>query len=168
MSAPSGAPIRSGGSVPARIVMRPRAVRVAAYFSGGVLVAGMIAGAILLDSFLLPGRIGLVLVGLAGLGFCHLEARVHLVAEPTRLVVQNVFSRRVLTWPEILDISFPMGDPWAHLNLWDGRTHPLQALQRYDGERAVADAHRLRALIRERGEAVDPADAPPEDSPRGS
>lgn len=140
------------------IVMRPRAVRVAAYLSGVIVLVGMIAGAILLQSFEPAGRVGLVALGLAALAFCHLEARVRLIAGPHSLVIQNVFSRRELSWPEILDVSFPMGDPWAHVSLWDGTTHPLQALQRYDGERAVADAHRLRALIRERGEAVDPAD----------
>ena len=67
--------------------------------------------------------------------------------------MRNLMRTRTLEWPEVLGISFPMGDPWAHLDLADGRTHPLNAIQRYDGERAIAAAHQLQALIRERGEA---------------
>ena len=52
-------------------------------------------------------------------------------------------------------ISFPMGDPWAHLDLADGSTLSMHALQRYDGERAIAAAHLLRRLVSERGEAAD-------------
>lgn len=135
------------------IVIRPRAVRVAAYASAAIVMAGMIGGAVMITSFQWGGRLGLLMVGVLVCLFCHLEASVRVSARPDVLEVRNLMRTRTLEWPEVLGISFPMGDPWAHLDLADGTTHPLHALQRYDGERAIASAHRLQALIRERGEA---------------
>lgn len=137
------------------IVLRPRAVRVAGYITGVVVLAGMIVGAVVMPNFTLFGRLCLVAVGVAALVFCHLEASVRLVARASTLEVHNLFSKRTLQWPEIIGVSFPMGDPWAHLNLADGRTLATMAIQRYDGKRAIAAAHRLDTLVRERGEAAD-------------
>ena len=137
------------------IVLRPRAVRVAAYVTGVIVLAGMIGGAVVMPYFTIFGRLGLVAIGVAALLFCHLEASVRLVARTSTLEVRNLFSRRTLQWPEIIGVSFPMGDPWAHLNLADGTTLATMAIQRYDGKRAIAVAHRREALIRQRGEAAD-------------
>ena len=151
MSTSAGVP--AGGEQRDTIVMRPRAVRVAAYFSAVVVMAGMIGGAVMITSFHWGGRIGLLVVGVMVFLFCHLEASVKVTARPEELEVRNLMRTRTLAWPEVVGVSFPMGDPWAHLDLADGRTHPLQAIQRYDGERAIAAAHHLQRLIRERGEA---------------
>lgn len=141
------------GEERATFVLRPRAVRVAAYFSAAVVMAGMIGGAVHITSFHWGGRLGLLAVGVLVVLFCHLEASVTVIARPRELEVRNLMRTRTLEWPEVLGISFPMGDPWAHLDLADGSTHPLQAIQRYDGKRAIAAAHHLQRLIRERGEA---------------
>lgn len=138
----------------ARIVLRPRAVRVAAYLSAAIVMAGMIGGAVLITSFQWGGRLGLVAVGVLVVIFCHLEASVTVTARPEVLVVRNLMSTRTLEWAEVIGISFPMGDPWAHLDLADGSTLALQAIQRYDGDRAIAAAHLLLRLVQERGEAV--------------
>lgn len=135
------------------IVLRPRMVRVTGYATGVIVLAGMIVGAVVMPGFTLFGRACLVMVGVLALLFCHLEASVRLVARPRTLEVHNLFRRRTLAWPEIVGVSFPMGDPWAHLNLADGTTVATMAIQRYDGKRGIAAAHRLDALIRERGEA---------------
>lgn len=142
----------------AMITMRPRAVRWAAYFSAAVVMAGMIGGAVMITSFHLGGRLLLLLIGLLIALFCHLEASVRVVARPDRLEVRNLMRTRSFDWAEVLGVSFPMGDPWAHLDLADGRTYPLHAIQRYDGDRAVGNAHRLLHLVQERGEASGPPD----------
>lgn len=134
------------------LVLRPRAVRVAGYFTGFTVLAGMIVGAVIMPYFTLFGRVGLVAIGLLILVFCHLEASVRLVARPRTLVVYNLFRHRTLEWTQIVSVSFPMGDPWAHVNLDDGSTLAIMAIQRYDGKRGIATAHRLAALVRERGE----------------
>lgn len=143
----------AGGERLATIVLRPRAVRVAAYLSAVIVMAGMIGGAVMITSFQWGGRIALLVVGVLVFLFCHLEASVKVTARAEQLEVRNLMRTRILEWPEVLGISFPMGDPWAHLDLADGHTHPLNAIQRYDGKRAIAAAHQLQALIRERGEA---------------
>lgn len=135
------------------MVFRPVAVRFAAYASGLIVLLGMIGGAIVLTSFQWGGRLALVVIGVLVLLFCHLEASVKVTAHPDRLAVRNVWRTRTFDWPEVIGVSFPMGDPWAMINLADGHTHPLNAIQRYDGKRAIAGAHRLQHLIEERGEA---------------
>lgn len=137
----------------ATIVLRPRAVRWAAYFTGTVVLAGMIVFAVLLTSFHTGGSLLLVLIGLLIFLFCHLEASVRVVARPAQLEVRNLMRSRTLEWPEVLGVSFPMGDPWAHLDLADGTTLSMHAIQRYDGKRAIANAHLLQRLMHERGEA---------------
>ncbi|MFC7374494.1 PH domain-containing protein [Brachybacterium sp. GCM10030267] len=143
------------GREPATVVIRPRMVRIAGYITGVVVLGGTVAGAVVIPGLLLGGRLGLVAVGVLILLFCHLEASVRLIAGPDSLEVRNVFRARTLDWAEILAIRFPVGDPWAHLDLADGTTLALNAIQRYDGERGIAAARRLRDLVRERGEAPD-------------
>lgn len=141
------------GEARATYVLRPRWVRVAAYSSAAVVMAGMIGGAVLITSFQWGGRLGLLGVGVLVALFCHLEASVKVTAGPEQLEVRNLMRTRTVTWPEVIGISFPMGDPWAHLDLADGRTLPLHAIQRYDGKRAIAAAHLIQRLVHERGEA---------------
>lgn len=140
-------------------VFRPCAVRWAAYITAVIVMAGMVGGSVMITSFQLGGRLGLLVIGLLIALFCHLEASVRVVARPHVLEVRNLMRTRTFEWPEVLGISFPMGDPWAHLDLADGRTHPLHAIQRYDGERAISAAHRLLHLVQERGEAHGEGDA---------
>lgn len=151
----------------ATVVFRPRAVRWAAYATAVIVMAGMIGGAVMITSFQLGGRLGLLMIGLLVALFCHLEASVRVVARPERLEVRNLMRTRSFDWPEVLGISFPMGDPWAHLDLADGHTHALHAIQRYDGERAISAAHRLLHLVQERGEAAGPGSPDGLGSPDG-
>lgn len=153
MSTP--APDHGPGERSATIVLRPRAVRIAAYLSAAIVMAGMIGGAVVITSFQWGGRLGLIAVGVLVCLFCHLEASVKVTARPHVLEVRNLMRERTLEWPEVIGISFPMGDPWAHLDLADGSTLALQAIQRYDGERAIAAAHLLQRLMQERGEASE-------------
>ncbi|HIY24558.1 MAG TPA: PH domain-containing protein [Candidatus Brachybacterium merdigallinarum] len=129
-------------------------VRLLGYPTGVAMLAGMVFFAVIMPAFSLGGRLGLVALGLIGLLVCHFEARVRIIAGPTTVTVRNHLSTRTVSWEEILGVSFPMGDPWAHLDLHDGRTLATMALQRADGRRAVDAAHRLAALVRERGEAA--------------
>lgn len=141
------------------MVLRPRMVRVVGYATGLITLAGVTFWAVVIPGFSWYGRAGLVVFALLGLLLCHLEARVRLEAGPDRLRVVNHLSTRELDWAEIIQVSYPMGDPWAHLDLADGSTLPLMALQRSDGRRSVAGARRLAALVRERGEAAPEAGA---------
>lgn len=137
------------------VVFRPRMVRVVGYAIAAVMLVGLVAGGILIPGFSPLDRAGMIMFGVLAALFCHLQASVRLVAGPDTLEVRNLFRARTVSWPEIVGVSFPMGDPWAHLDLADGTTLATWAIQRADGKRGVADAHRLAGLVRERGEAAD-------------
>lgn len=137
------------------VVFRPRMVRAVGYAVAVIMLAALVGGAILIPGFSPLDRAGMVMVGVLAALFCHLQASVRVVAGPQQLEVRNLFRTRAVTWPEVVGVSFPMGDPWAHLDLADGSTLATWAIQRSDGKRGIADAHRLAALVRERGEAPD-------------
>lgn len=141
------------------VVLRPQVVRVAGYAIGAVVLLASVACAILIPGFSIVDRLGFVAFGAGAAMFCHREASVRVVAEPERLVVRNMFATHVLDWPQVVGVSFPMGDPWAHLDLADGRTLPTNALQRADGARGIEAARTLVALVRERGEAQESPEA---------
>lgn len=137
------------------VVFRPRMIRVVGWAVGVIMLLALVGGGVLMPGYTPLDRIGSVLLGLGVAVFCYRQATVSLVAAPETLTVRNLFRTRTLTWPEVVGISFPMGDPWAHLDLADGTTLATWALQRADGKAGIADAHRLAALIRDRGEAPD-------------
>jgi Bacterial PH domain len=123
---------------------------------GWIATAG-VSGAMLVTGVILPwsgpaavgwyDRVGfLALALLLGWGL----SRFALVgADPSEngLVVRNVLLTRRLEWPEVLGIRYGTGDPWVSLDLSDGDTLAVMAIQRADGERATAEAGRLATLI---------------------
>lgn len=139
------------------IVLRPRMVRVVGYTTGVVTLLGVVFWSLVIPGFTPGGRATLMMVGVLALAICHLEARVRLVAGPRTLTVVNHLRTRTVEWAEVVGVSFPMGDPWAHLDLADGTTLDTMALQRADGRRAVAAAHRLARLVDERGTVEPPS-----------
>ncbi|MFC0674291.1 PH domain-containing protein [Brachybacterium hainanense] len=144
----------------APIVIRPRLARKVGYGVGVLLLGASIAIAILITTFDLPNRILFVLFGLGIFWFCHREASVHLTATREGVEVRNLMTRTRLEWAEIIGVSFPKGDPWAHLDLADGHTLAVMALQRSDGEHGLAQARHLVELIHDRGEAHPPSEPP--------
>ncbi|UYG16313.1 PH domain-containing protein [Brachybacterium huguangmaarense] len=143
---------------PETIVFRPRLARLVGLGVGTfVLVAMLIAAVVLFEAFTLADSVGFAALGIAIWYFCYREATVRVTARPDRLVVRNLFTTRELEWAEVVAVSFPQGDPWAHLDLSDGDTIATMALQRADGEQGIAGARRLAGLVHERGEAAGPA-----------
>lgn len=137
-------------------LFRPRMARIVGLAVGTLVLGAMVVLAILMPStFTTVDRIGFVLFGAAVFGFCWRQATVRLIASEDRVVVRNLFSGRELEWPEIVAVSFPEGDAWAHLDLADGDTLATMALQRADGADGIAAARHLSRLVRERGEAAD-------------
>jgi hypothetical protein len=81
-----------------------------------------------------------------------------IVAVPSRtgLVVRNLVLTRTLTWPEVGGIQFGGGEPWVTLDLEDGDTVAVMAIQKADGPVAGREASRLAALVQAFGEAREP------------
>ncbi|ACZ30755.1 hypothetical protein Xcel_1732 [Xylanimonas cellulosilytica DSM 15894] len=80
---------------------------------------------------------------------------VHAVPSRDGVVVRNIVRTRHLTWAEIVAVRLTSNDPWVMLDLADGTTQPVMAIQRSDGERGMREATRLATLVRRRGEAAD-------------
>ncbi len=92
-------------------------------------------------------RFGFVVVAaLIGFGLYRLASVSALPAE-SGLVVRNVLLTRRLEWAEIVGINFAPDDPWVLLDLSDGDTLAVMAIQRADGKRAAAEASRLATLM---------------------
>ncbi len=66
---------------------------------------------------------------------------------PDGLVVRNVVRREELAWPQIVAVRFGDADPWVTLDLSDGDTVAVMAIQRADGARGMAEARRLAGLV---------------------
>lgn len=67
----------------------------------------------------------------------------------TGLTVRNIVRTRHLAWGEILGVTFSAAgdDPWPVLDLADGSTCAVMAIQHADGPRAHAEVARLRMLV---------------------
>lgn len=74
---------------------------------------------------------------------------VRAVATPESLTVRNIVRTRTFAWPEIFGVSYraASGQPWPVLDLADGTTYAVMAIQTADGVRGAAAAERLRRLV---------------------
>ncbi len=142
-------PQESPASASFPVTFRPRAVR-----TWGYIVAGVFALACLVMALTLPlvihrvlDSLGFVVLALLVGWFCHRHASVEVRAESSQVLIRNAFSSRRFAWPELIGVSFPEGDPWAHVDLADGDTYAVMAFQRADGARGVEMARELNALI---------------------
>ena len=130
------------------VTFRPRRARLVAY---PVAVAVLVT--MVLVALTLPGRLGwgdragFLLVGLTIAWFLYRQASVRAVPGEAGLVVRNLFLGRTLEWAEIVDVRFGGGRPWAQLDLSDGDTLAVMAIQRADGASADAEARRLATLV---------------------
>ena len=98
--------------------------------------------------------LGVVLAGLV-----LLFARPRLRVGPAGLSVRNVLSDRLVSWDDIVGVSFPVGARWARIDLPDDEYIPLMAIQSVDKERAVDAMNTVRALMkRYRPDLVGPHD----------
>lgn len=127
---------------------RPRRARRIAYpLAVAVLVTMVLTATVVPARLGVADRVGFVLVGLAIAWFLHRQASV--LAKPSEdgLAVRNLFLGRTLEWAEIVDVRFGGGRPWVQLDLSDGETLAVMAVQRADGERAESEASRLATLV---------------------
>lgn len=92
-------------------------------------------------------RSTLLFLGLLAGSVGYALARSRVVASEEGLVVVNGYRRRHFKWAEVLSVHLPPAAPWATLDLADGTTVSLLAIQGSDGERARSAVRTLRTLI---------------------
>ncbi|MBT2228780.1 PH domain-containing protein [Nonomuraea sp. NEAU-A123] len=105
------------------------------------------------EPFELPDRIGLVLFGCLVAFVLHLLGRVRVEADETGLTIVNAIRTHRYSWPEVLDVTLLVGEPWPKLDFSDGRSIGAMGIQGSEKARARRATAELAALIRERGEA---------------
>jgi hypothetical protein len=89
----------------------------------------------------------LVFFGLIYLALMLALVRSRAVAYADRLVVVNGFRRHEYEWPFIVAARLPPGAPWVTLDLADGETASVLAIQGSDGQRARTALRELRSLV---------------------
>ena len=131
---------------------RPLGARVAVIFFGTMLVTICVFAWFGFDpeiraKFTLFQRATVLAIGglYAVVGYALARSRV--VASETGVRVVNGYKQRDYEWAEIISIHMPAGAPWATIDLADGSTASMLAIQGSDGSRARDAVRTLRALI---------------------
>ncbi|MGP7960951.1 PH domain-containing protein [Sanguibacter sp. A247] len=140
---------------------RPRGARIV----GRVLAAAIVVGAafILLVS---PGHPGpgydplnmgafVLVVGFA-VWLLVRHAGVLALVSPEGIVVRNLVRTRSLEWAQVEAVRLASGQPWVTLDLTDGTTTAVMAVQSSDGAYGRSEAVRLATLVERYGEATEP------------
>lgn len=139
---------------PLPITWRPRRGRIVAYGCATLIVLGAVVMAIFIaEPFQLPDRVAIVAFGCAVAYVLHLLGRVRVEADEKGLTIVNAVRTHRYTWPEALDITLLVGEPWPRIDFSDGRTIGAMGIQGSEKARARQATAELKALIRERGEA---------------
>jgi len=90
---------------------------------------------------------GTALLALGICWFLYRQGAVAAVPGEQGMVVRNIIHTRELEWAEIVSVNFGDGAPWVQLDLSDGDTLAVMAIQRADGEHGRAEARRLATLV---------------------
>ena len=131
---------------------RPRRARVSALAIAAVQLVLLAVVALLLPgtgpvAFQWYDRLGMVAVGGSVAWFLTRFALLEATPSESGLRVRNLFVVTELAWAQIVTVRFGGGGPWVTLDLADGDTLAVMAVQRADGERGAAEARRLATLV---------------------
>lgn len=138
------------------MIWRPRRGRIVPYTFAVIVVLGAILMAVFIaEPFQLADRIGLVLFGCLVAFVLHLLGRVRVEANEEGLTIVNAIRTFRYSWPEVLDVTLLVGDPWPKIDFSDGRTVGAMGIQGSEKARAKRYTAELRALIKARGEAAE-------------
>ncbi|TMR20693.1 PH domain-containing protein [Nonomuraea turkmeniaca] len=138
------------------VTWRPRKPRIVAYGSAVLIVLGAVIMAVFIaEPFKLADRVAIVAFGCAVAFVLHLLGRVRVEADEEGITIVNAVRTHRYTWPEILEVTLLVGDPWPKIDFSDGRTIGAMGIQGSEKPRARRATAELEALIRERGEAEE-------------
>lgn len=143
-------PAASDPALPLRI--RPLGIRVVGIAGCIFLFACFTALWLLLPSsvredFDIFQRITAILFGVGILACFWALVRSRVDLTERGLVVVNGYKTRSLEWAQVVAIRLPQGAPWATLDLADGTTCSVMALQGSDGVRAHEGVRIIRAYL---------------------
>ena len=133
---------------------RPYGARVAGLVLGGLLLALVVVVWVLLGPevrarFTTFQRVTLVGIGAVGFVALHALTRSRVSADARGLTVVNGYRGRQLEWSQVVGVNLRRGAPWAGMDLSDGTSISMFAIQASDGQRAVRAVRQLRRLVAE-------------------
>ena len=99
------------------------------------------------SSFSLSQRATLLAIGALGFVAWFAIARSRVTADEHGLTVVNGYRRHAYEWSQVVSVNLRRGAPWAGLDLSDGTSTSMFAIQGSDGERAFKAVRELRALV---------------------
>ncbi|GAA1630060.1 PH domain-containing protein [Georgenia ruanii] len=131
---------------------RPRAARRVSFVLGVLTAVGAVLIMVLVPQ--MPGvtfgpadEVGTAVFALGVLWLLWRQGAVRAVPGEQGLTVRNFIYTRSVEWAEIVGVTFGAGSPWVQLDLSDGDTLAVMAIQRADGARAVEESRRLATLV---------------------
>lgn len=92
-------------------------------------------------------KVTMVFLSLLAFSAWFALVRSRAVATESGLLVVNGYRRHEFEWAQIVAIHLPPGAPWASLDLDDGETCPVMAIQGSDGTRAKVALREVRSLL---------------------
>ena len=126
---------------------RPRRARIVAVSVAVVSVLLFGAVGLFVPAAGAPDRVAIAGFGVAVAWFMWRYASLAAVPSDTGLRVRNLLTTRDLDWAEIVDVHLVVGAPWVTLDLDDGDTLAVMAIQKADGAFGRAEASRLAGLV---------------------
>jgi hypothetical protein len=131
---------------------RPLGVRLALWVVGSMLIVLVVAvwiglGEDIRGQFTPFQRGTLVFIGLLFFATYYALLRCRVTATSEGLVVVNGYRKRTYEWSQLIGLSLRRGAPWATLDLSDGTSISVVALQGSDGARATRAVREIRASI---------------------
>lgn len=143
----------TGSTADCDLEVRPRLTPYFAYGAAFVIAAAHITVGFLLKIrssgviFQTADQIAMGVLGLIIAGLVLLFARPRLRVGPAGLSVRNLLAYKLIPWPDVVDVSFPIGARWARVDLPDDEYTPLMAIQSVDKGRAVDAMDAVRELL---------------------
>ena len=135
------------------VEIRPHLTPYFAYGAATIIVAAHVLLGLLLKIrstgviFQTADQVAIALLGVVIGGVVLLFARPRLRLGPSGIAVRNLLGYKVIPWPDVVGVSFPVGARWARIDLPDDEYIPVMAIQAIDKDRAVDAMDRLRDAL---------------------
>lgn len=135
------------------VVLRPHRTPFFVYGAAFLIAVAHIAVGLLLKIrssgvvFQTADQVAIALLGLVIAGVVLLFARPRLRVGPPGMSVRNLLGDKLIEWPDIVGVSFPVGNRWARIDLPDDEYIPVMAIQAVDKNRAVDAMDTVRSLL---------------------
>lgn len=135
------------------VVLRPYRTPLFVYGAAVLIAAAHIALGLLLKVgstgvvFRTSDQVAIAVLGLVIAGVVLLFARPRLRIGPAGVSVRNLLGDKLIEWPDVVGVSFPVGHRWARIDLPDDEYIPVMAIQAVDKGRAVDAMDTVRSLL---------------------